>query len=154
MALSDVGHRHSCLGQQYTAACSISPHHGWDMSRDTLSVTHQQREVPGRGIFTEEVAMPRKAGGVQCVLTQYQQYLFPLSGTPDLHPTPAPRCLITALSVWSWLEEAAAPASLSFPLSWAKSKGLCQLCRGDSTPTPTSASSSVPDLQDSKLRRL
>lgn len=87
-------------------------------------------------------------------LTQYQRYLFPLSGTPDLHPTPAPRCLTTALSVWSWLEKAAAPASLSFPLSWAKSKGLCQICRGDSAPTPTSTLSSVPDLQDSKLTRL
>lgn len=42
---------------------------------------------------------------------------------------PAPRCLTTALSMWSWLEGAAAPAFLWFPLSWAKSKGLCQICR-------------------------
>lgn len=42
-ALSDVGHSHPFLGQQYTAAATCHLTHGWDMSGDTWSVTYQQR---------------------------------------------------------------------------------------------------------------
>lgn len=43
-----------------------------------------REEVPGGGIFTEEVDMPQKRGGLWYVLTEHQLDLLPSKETPNL----------------------------------------------------------------------
>lgn len=43
-----------------------------------------REEVPGGGIFTEEVDMPQKRGGLWYVLTEHQRDLLPSTETPNL----------------------------------------------------------------------
>lgn len=58
----------------------------------TQQLRHEQRtpgpvtreEVPGGGIFTEEVDMPQKRGGLCYVLTEHQRDLLPSTETPNL----------------------------------------------------------------------